>query len=469
MTSPGLFPVSLVCEEWDDYLTAVLASASLRVPRGQVTPTVDRRALRADLDAFDFQAPVPFGELVNWVIARMEDGVVHMNHPRYLGLFNPAPSFPAKFADRIVASFNPQLATATTSPAAVEIEAHVARMVAARTGLPPGAVGHFTSGGSEANYTALICALTRAHPDFAGKGARAFTGQPVFYISADSHLAWIKIAHQAGIGRDAARLVPTDGMGRMSVEVLSALLRADIAEGRVPVMIVATAGTTNAGMIDPLEDCGTLARKYGLWYHVDAAWGGGLIASGRSRGRLAGIERASSVTIDAHKWFATTMGCGMILIADPTVPAATFNVRTSFMPSHTPDIDPYVTTAQWSRRFLGLRLFMALGAVGWAGYEEHVEHAILLARDLASAAARRGWSVVNDPALAVVCLTPPAGSPPVKEIVARVLATGDAWISAARFEGQDVVRACITNGETSGRDIAVVVDLLEQARAMRAA
>jgi glutamate/tyrosine decarboxylase-like PLP-dependent enzyme len=469
MTAPGLFPASIISEEWDDYLTAVLASAGLRVPRGSVTPTVDRRALRRDLEGFDFQKPVPFGELVNWVIARMEDGVVHMNHPRYLGLFNPSPSFPAKFADRIVAAFNPQLATATTSPAAVEIEAHVARMVAARAGLPTGAGGHFTSGGSEANYTGLICALTRAHPDFASSGARAFSGQPVFYISADSHLAWIKIAHQAGVGRDAACLVPTDGNGRLSIEALTAQIQADKAAGRVPVMIVATAGTTNAGMIDPLNSCADLARVFGLWLHVDAAWGGALIASETSRGRLAGIERASSVTIDAHKWFATTMGCGMILLADPTAAAAAFNVRTSFMPSNTPDIDPYVTTAQWSRRFLGLRLFMALGAVGWAGYEDHVEHSILLARNLATAAARLGWTVVNDPALAVVCLVPPPGSPPVREIVARALATGDAWISAAKFEGQDVIRACVTNGETTGRDIAVVVDLLEQSRTQCAA
>ena len=145
----------------------------------------------------------------------MEHGLVHVTHPRYFGLFNPAPTFPAQCADRIAGAFNPQLATSTTSPVAVEIEAHVIRSVARRAGFPPEAGGHFTSGGSEANYTALLCALTRATPEFATKGARAFDGPPVFYVSQESHLAWLKIAHQAGIGRSAVRLVATDGLGRM--------------------------------------------------------------------------------------------------------------------------------------------------------------------------------------------------------------------------------------------------------------
>ena len=138
-----------------------------------------------------------------------------MTHPRYFGLFNPAPTFPAQCADRIAGAFNPQLATWTTSPAAVEIEAHVIRSVARRAGCPPEVRGHFTSNGSEANYTALICALTRANPEFATKGARAFEGPPVFYVSRESHLGWLKSAHQAGIGRSAVRLVATDGFGRM--------------------------------------------------------------------------------------------------------------------------------------------------------------------------------------------------------------------------------------------------------------
>jgi aromatic-L-amino-acid decarboxylase len=464
VSGSALFPPSDQRLTWDSELTAILAAADQRVRQGAVTPTLDREAFAAELAGFDFAQPVPFGDLLSWTVAQMEHGLVHVNHPRYLGLFNPAPSFPAQCADRIVATFNPQLASATTSPAAVAIEAHVARSLAHRAGLPAQAVGHFTSGGSEANDTALICALTRAEPGFTATGSRAFSGQPVFYISQDSHLAWIKIAHMAGIGRSAARLVPTDGTGRMSLEALSYAIAADRREGHVPVMVVATAGTTNAGMIDPLAECGEIAHQAGLWYHVDAAWGGGLLASERLRGLLAGIATADSITVDAHKWFATTMGCGMFLTAHPQVLSSAFNVSANFMPSHAAALDPYLTTVQWSRRFLGLRLFLSLGAGGWAGHGAHVERAVELGRRLADSARGRGWSVANEPKLAVVCLEPPAGSPAVREIVSRVLKSGGAWISAAQFEGRDVIRACVTHGETSLADIEALAALLEQAR-----
>jgi glutamate/tyrosine decarboxylase-like PLP-dependent enzyme len=464
MSNTFLFPNRDERLKWDDYLTTALADADQRVARGSVTPAIDRNAFRNELVAFDFAAPLPLGDLLDWAIARLEHGVVHMNHPRYLGLFNPAPAFPAQCADRIAATFNPQLATATTSPAAVEIEAHVVRSLARRAGLPVEATGHFTSGGSEANGTALVCALTRASPEFATIGSRAFAGQPVFYISQDSHLAWIKIAHQAGIGRTAARLVPTDGSGRMCLDALSVAIRADTASGCVPFMIVATAGTTNAGMIDPLERCAEVARATGLWYHVDAAWGGALVVSERFRGLLAGIGHADSITIDAHKWFATTMGCGMFLTAHPSLLSDAFNVSASYMPSHTPSVDPYVTTAQWSRRFVGLRLFLSLGAAGWTGYAAHVERAVELARLLAEDVKSRGWSVVNSPELAVVCMVPPPGSMAVRDIVPRVLASGRAWVSVAKFEGFDVIRACVTHGQTSRADIAEVAGLLDRTR-----
>src|ERR1700676_136432 len=124
-----------------------------------VTPRGNLADFRSDLAGFDFRTPRPLDELLSWTIEQMERGLVYVTHPRYFGLFNPAPTFPAQCADRIAGAFNPQLATSTTSPAAVEIEAHVIRSVARRAGFPHEAAGHFTSGGSEANYTALLCAL----------------------------------------------------------------------------------------------------------------------------------------------------------------------------------------------------------------------------------------------------------------------------------------------------------------------
>jgi glutamate/tyrosine decarboxylase-like PLP-dependent enzyme len=458
-----LFPSLADRRNIDDWLTHVLAQASARVSEGPVCAVIGKSVLAEELAAWQFEEPSRLRDVLAWTIERMEHGVVHVNHPRYFGLFNPAPTFPSQCADRISAIFNPQLATATTSPFPVELEAHVIRTVARRAGLPPSSAGHFTTGGAEANYTALICALTHANADFAQKGARAFSGQPVFYVSQEAHLAWLKIAHQAGIGRDAVRLVRTDGSGRLSSAALSESIEADIADGHVPVMIAATAGTTGGGMIDPLPQCAEISRRHGIWFHVDAAWGGALIVSDTLRMLLEGIDAADSVTIDAHKWLATTMGCGMFLTSRPSVLSAAFQVVMTCMPSNIPNIDPYVTTMQWSRRFIGLRLFLALATAGWRGYEQHVERSIGLATRLAELLVSKGWKQVNASPMAVLCMVPPGGDHDLQAMASNIVKSGTAWISAAEFEGSPVIRACITSGESTDEDIALLADRLTEA------
>jgi glutamate/tyrosine decarboxylase-like PLP-dependent enzyme len=458
----ALFPARGERERIDDYLTRALALAAERVSAGPATPTLDIQEFRRELEHFDFKTPRALEEVLDWSIGMLEHGVTHLTHPRYFGLFNPAPTFPAQCADRLVAAFNPQVASSGTSPVAVALEAYVVRRIAERAGFPAGAGGHFTSGGSEANYTAMLCALTRAHPGFAVDGARAYPGQPVFYVSKECHRSWVKIAHQAGIGRSAARLVATDGRGRLSLPALEQAITEDLAGGRVPFLIVACAGTTNAGMLDPLTACADSAARHRLWYHVDAAWGGAMIASERLRGVLTGLERADSATIDAHKWFATTMGCGMILVRDPAALTATFQVSASYMQSHVLSLDPYMNTIQWSRRFLGLRLFLSLAAAGWAGHAAHIERAVAQTAWIRAELARRGWSVLNDSPCALLNVVPPAPLGEPKAVVARVVASGRAWVALARFEEQDVIRICVTHGETSDADLAILVETLNQ-------
>jgi glutamate/tyrosine decarboxylase-like PLP-dependent enzyme len=444
----------------DDFLTQALHRAHERVVSGSVTPTLDIGAFKRELADFDFLRPRPLEDLLSWTMERLEHGLVHVTHPRYFGLFNPPATFPSQCADRIAATFNPQLASWTSSPVAVEIEGHVIRAIAARAGFPEGSTGHFTTSGSEANCTALICALTHANPEYAAVGVRAFDGAPVFYVSRESHLAWLKIAHQAGIGRSAARLVATDGTGRMDAKALANAVVADRAAGCVPFMIGATAGTSNAGMVDPLVACGEIAREHGMWYHVDAAWGGALIASERLRGVLAGIDRADSTTIDAHKWFATTMACGMFITRHAPVLSNAFQVSVTFMPSNLAGLDPYVTTMQWSRRFLGLRLFLSLAAAGWEGYAGHVERSLELIGMLKETLAARKWRIANDSPVGVLCVEPPAGLGEVQSIVSRLLASGRAWVAATKFEGRDVIRACVTSGEATPEDVTELVEAL---------
>jgi glutamate/tyrosine decarboxylase-like PLP-dependent enzyme len=455
-----LFPPEQERHAIDTHLSMRLAASRIHVIQGSVIPTFDRGIFAEQLALINFERPLDLNQLLTWTIEQMETGLVHITHPRYFGLFNPTPTFPAQCADRIAAIFNPQLATSTTSPAAVAIEAHVIRALVERFGLPAGSTGHFTTGGAEANYTALLLALTRACPEFAHEGASAFKARPTIYMSADSHMAWLKIAHQAGIGRRAVRLIQTDGTGRMSHQTLLETVDSDVAAGRHPVMIVATAGTTNAGMIDPLHACALIARSRNVWFHVDAAWGGAAIMSEAHRYCLGGIEDADSITVDAHKWFAATMGCGMLLCRWPESLATTFQVSTTYMPSNLGS-DPYGTTVQWSRRFLGLRLFLSLAAAGWQGYANHVERTLSLANQLRDQLVARGWRVRNQSLLGVLCIDAPSNTT-AEEIVRLVLASGKAWVSVACFEGHKVIRACVTSGETTENDIAALADCLEE-------
>jgi glutamate/tyrosine decarboxylase-like PLP-dependent enzyme len=209
-------------------------------------------------------------------------------------------------------------------------------------------------------------------------------------------------------------------------------------------------------MIDPLERCAAIARQNGIWYHVDAAWGGAALASEKLKGLLAGIELADSITIDAHKWFATTMGCGMFVSREADVLSEAFQVGGDFMPSNASTLDPYLNTVQWSRRFLGLRLFLALAVAGWRGYGEHVERAVQVIDHVKERLRERGWAAVNDSPLAVLCAAPPRGD--IREIVSRLLASGRAWVARTTFEGREVVRICATHGETTLADVEELVD-----------
>ena len=206
-------------------LSEQLANALDAIQAGPAAAQCTPATIRAALSTFDFNTPISLTEVTASVIDLLKSGSVHMMHSGYFGLFNPSVTFPGLVADQIASTINPQLAVWSHAPAAVEIERHTIEAVAGRFGWHSADIaGHFTSGGAEANYTAVLVALTKAFPEFADGGARSLIGQPRLYVSAESHLAWLKIAHQAGIGRNAVCLVGTDGTGRMDVAQLEAAI-----------------------------------------------------------------------------------------------------------------------------------------------------------------------------------------------------------------------------------------------------
>ncbi|TDC54458.1 pyridoxal-dependent decarboxylase [Actinomadura sp. KC345] len=438
-----------------------------RIAGRDVSPAVDVQRLRAVIGAYDFDRPASPDAVIDEVAELLRTATVHTTHPRYFGLFNPTPTLMGVVGETLAAAFNPQLAAWSHAPAAAEIEAHLLRFLGGRLGYPPEAVaGSFTSGGAEANMTAVLLALTRTWPRYGAEGLRALPGRPVMYASAESHLAWLKIAHATGIGRDAVRLVPTDGL-RMDAAHLSRQVAADRANGDLPFLVVATAGTTAAGAIDPLHELADLCGDLGLRLHADAAYGGAAALSDRLRPALDGIERADSITLDAHKWLSVPMGAGALLSTDAEGIAETFRVTTSYMPADVPDtVDPYTSSQQWSRRFMGLKLFLSLAVAGREGYAEQLERDARLADDLRGALAATGWRIVNDTPLPVVCFADPDDSTQEHhDALARsVVESGRAWISPVRLDGRAALRACVISHRTTPEDLNELVQAVNDAR-----
>ena len=429
------------------------------IANGPIVPTVTPQEIRRHLAArYDFTTPLDPDEVGADVEAMLRTWQVHVTHPRYFGLFNPSVTAASIVADTLVAMYNPQLATWRTSPAANEIERHTLAWLSDKFGLPPTAIASFTSGGAEANLSAVVVALTRAFPAYGQQGLRGLSASPTIYLTGEAHHSFSKIAHMTGLGREAVRTIATDRHLKMDLGDLARRVAADRRDGCAPFMVVGTAGTTGAGAIDPLPELARFCRSESLWLHVDAAWGGAAIISPRLKTHLAGIDAADSITCDAHKWFSVPMGAGMFFCRHPDAVGEAFRAETSYMPGKTsgPTHDPYTTSVQWSRRFIGLKLFLALAEHGESGYVEMIEHQARMGDVLRDALQRAGWHIVNTTPLPLVCFT--RDGLDTGRFLSALYQRQIAWMSEVRLAGGDpVLRACVTSYRTTESDIEWVV------------
>ena len=462
-----LLPAAVRRRLWQKVADAV-EKYTEEVARGRVTPELAVDRLRESLSRFTFSAPVPPEEAIDFVTSGLTEYQTHTPHPRYFGLFNPAPATMGIVADTLVASFNPQLAAWSHSPLAVEMELHTIRALGAKFGYRADETdGTFCSGGMEANHTAALTALTSAFPKFAEGGTQAIAGRPKLYVSAESHHSFLKAARMCGLGTRAVRHIAVDRSLRMRPDALVQAIEQDRSTGARPFLIAATAGTTNAGVIDPLQQCGHIARRYGLWYHVDAAWGGGAAFVPETRSLLEGIEAADSITFDAHKWLSVPMGSGVYLTRHRDILDRTFRVQTAYMPREASDldiVDPHLHTMQWSRRFTGLKVFLSMAVAGEEGYARALRHQTAMGNLLRTRLVSNGWHIENETPLPVVCFTDPGGADP-HQIAMRVVRSGEAWISTTVLAGsKTVLRACITNYRTTPEDISALIQSLGRAR-----
>ena len=459
---------------WDD-VSHEIQQFTAEIRDLPVSTPAHPASVRRDIEsAFDLATPIPLPELTQKVVGLLRAYTVQVTHPRYFGLFNPSVSEAGIVADTLAALYNLQLAAWSHAPAASELERLTLAHLGKALGFDPDKTfANFTTGGLESNLSAVLTALAHRFPDIAVKGTASLPARPVIYITSESHHSFLKVARMSGLGTDVLCEVPTTSRFALDVAMLKGQVSRDIAAGRCPFMIVGTAGTTGGGIVDPLPALADVAAECGAWFHVDAAWGGAAALVPRLRAALDGIERADSVTWDAHKWLSVPMGAGMFFCRHPAAIRAAFDVSTSYMPSTTgvETIDPYMTTVQWSRRAIGLKVFMSLAERGRDGFAEQIDRQATMGDLLRRKLADAGWLITNDTPLPLICFT--HGDIRSKrrstgDMLNAIYSRGNVWISDVVLGRQErVLRACITSFRTEEADLDYLVRELEFARLAR--
>ncbi|WP_327376259.1 aspartate aminotransferase family protein [Streptomyces sp. NBC_01216] len=435
--------------------------ATTRRPFTGVTPA----ELAPAIDAVDLDKPLgdtsaALDELENVYLR----DAVYFHHPRYLGHLNCPVVIPAVLGEAVLSAVNSSLDTWDQSAGGTLIERKLIDWTTARIGLGPAADGVFTSGGTQSNLQALLLAREES--------GTADLGRLRIFASECSHFSVQKSATLLGLGRDAVVSVPVDRDKRMQSVVLAAELETCRAEGLIPMAIVATAGTTDFGSLDPLPEIAALAAEYGAWMHVDAAYGCGLLASRTRRNLLDGIERADSVTVDYHKSFFQPVSSSAVLVRDrhalrhATYHADYLNPRRSVEELIPNQVDKSLQT---TRRFDALKLWMTLRVMGADGVGRLFDEVC----DLAGA----GWDllrrdsrfeVVVEPRLSTLVYryVPEAVTSPAEidraNLHARkaLFASGEAVVAGTKVDGRQYLKFTLLNPETTVADIAAVLDLI---------
>lgn len=410
-------------------------------------------------------------EVLDFIVEGLSEFAVHTPHPSYFGLFNPRSSYLSSLADYIVAVFNPQMAAWSHAPFANEIENYLVHEFGMKFGYPEENIdGTLSSGGAESNLTAVICALNDRVPDFKAKGLIGIEKQPVLYVSAESHHSVVKAASITGLGMDAVRSIAVGANQQIDIKALNEQIEKDKEAGFWPFLIVGTAGTTGSGAIDDLGSLSAIAKKEQMWFHVDAAYGGAITISEDHRKVLAGIELSDSITLDLHKWFSVPMGGSIFLTQHPSILVKSFRIKTQYMPTDGEGyraVDPYESSIQWSRRFMGLKFFLPLAVIGWQGYEETINGQVAVGELLREKLLNHGWQISNSSSLPIICFTHPSliEQPNlVSRVIDKITDSGEAWISMYPVNGLPTIRACITNYATTDQELEELIDSLEKAR-----
>jgi len=417
------------------------------------------------------------GPLLERTARLLFDHSLFNGHPRFFGYITAPPAPIGILGDFLAAAVNPNVGAWTLSPAATEIESQTVRWIAELIGYPADCGGLLVSGGNMANFVCFMAARAAK----AGWNVReqGFAGEPGrrlrVYASAETH-TWIqKAADLGGLGTAAIRWIPTDASLRMDVGALRRKIDADTAAGETPLLVVGTAGSVSTGAVDPLREIGALCKEYGIWFHVDGAYGGFAAALPEAPDDLHGLSLADSVAVDPHKWLYAPLEAGCALVRDQDALRAAFAYHPPYYHFEERATNYVDYGPQNSRGFRALKVWLAMRQVGATGYRRMIADDIRLSQAMAEAVGRHAELELTTQELSITTfryvprdLRSQVGGPAVephldalnRELLDRLQRGGEAFVSNAVVGGRYLLRACIVNFHTARADVEALPEIV---------
>jgi glutamate/tyrosine decarboxylase-like PLP-dependent enzyme len=396
------------------------------------------------------------------LLSQLERDVIpnnlHVDHPRFFA-FVPGPNnFVSVMADALAAGFNVFNGTWFGGSAAAAVELGVVRWLCRTCGFPNTAGGLFVSGGSMANLTALVAARHALLQDR--------TEGAIVYFSDQTHSSVERALRVIGFLPEQLRKLPSDESFQLSIETLRDAIKSDRAKSLRPFCVIANAGTTNTGSVDPLNELADLAAKEKLWLHVDGAFGAASILSERGRALLGGLERADSISLDPHKWLFQSFECGCVLVRDVALLKSAFQITADYLRDVHRDAEqfnPCDHGVQLTRSFRALKVWLSLQTFGLAAFREAITRGFELAeiaeRELRS---REGWEILSPARMATVCFRFGKSDNVQTKLVDATMDDGYALLTSTTLRGAVALRLCTINPRTTDDDVIGTIDRLDK-------
>ena len=426
----------------DGYAAVDWAASYLeRVGSLPVLAQVSPGDIRAALPDSAPEEGEPFADVLRDLDSILLPGVTHWQHPRYFAYFATSSSEPAILAELLAAAMNSVAILWRTAPASTELEGVVCDWVAQLLGLPAGWHGHIEDTASTSTLAALIA-------------AREATGRGVVACSAQAHSSVAKAARMLGM---ELRKVPIDGSFRMRVDELGDL--SSVAA------VVATVGTTASTAVDPVPAVADACSQAGAWLHVDAAYAGAAMVCPEFRWAFEGVSRADSLVVNAHKWMLTPTDCSLLWCSRPGALRAAFSLVPEYL--RTPDAEDALSLSEYGpalgRRWRSLKLWAVLRCFGRSGLQEHIRRGVALAAAFEEwVADEPGWELSAPRQFSVVCFRADADDSFNRELLERVNACGEIFISHCVLDGRYVLRLAVGQLSTTEEDVRQAWDVLRR-------